>query len=466
MRDRTTGRNARAGERRVRRPRPAPRDRANAAAQAPSSGARALDVRPRLIAMGVDALVAVLAFTQPADLALRRYFRDHPDLGRRDRAFIADSIYAALRRLRHYTDVAGGLHPRRIFIAAAQSLAVAEGRDVTGALASAAQASLAGIGTITASSELGVRAELPDWVIDIMRRSLDDEQILAIGTGMQEPAPLDLRVNTQSITRDAALEQLRAAGLQAQSTRLSPIGIRLLGKPALERHPLYTAGAVEVQDEGSQLISFLVAPRRREMVVDFCAGAGGKTLALGAMMRSEGRLYAFDVSHERMRRLRARLARSGLSNVQPEVLEGENDVRLKRLAGKIDRVLVDAPCTGFGTLRRNPDLKFRHRAAAITEFTAKQLAILESAARLVKPGGRLVYATCSILEPENEAIVAAFRARHPEFVEVSAAEVLAKQGIPLDCGDTLKLLPHRDATDGFFAAVLERAAANRAASPD
>ncbi|MEO8509337.1 MAG: RsmB/NOP family class I SAM-dependent RNA methyltransferase, partial [Betaproteobacteria bacterium] len=190
---------------------------------------------------------------------------------------------------------------------------------------------------------------------------------------------------------------------------------------------------------------------------DFCAGAGGKTLLLGALMRSQGRLYAFDVVGKRLAHLTPRLARSGLSNVHPQLLTGERDTKVKRLAGKIDRVLVDAPCTGFGTLRRNPDLKWRQPESAVAELAAKQASILAAAATLVKPGGRLVYATCSVLPEENEDIVAAFLAAHPQFAPGNAAADLARAGIALDTGPTLKLLPHLHGCDGFFAAVLERA---------
>jgi 16S rRNA (cytosine967-C5)-methyltransferase len=221
---------------------------------------------------------------------------------------------------------------------------------------------------------------------------------------------------------------------------------------------LFTGGALEVQDEGSQLVGFLVAPKRTDMVVDFCAGAGGKTLLLGALMRSQGRLYAFDTHDRRLAHLKPRLARSGLSNVHPQLIAHERDARIKRLARKIDRVLVDAPCTGFGTLRRNPDLKWRHPESAVAELAAKQRAILASAATLVKPGGRLVYATCSVLADENEAIVEAFCRAHPEFAPVDAAAELTRAGIPLDTGPTLKLLPHKHGCDGFFAAVLMRTA--------
>jgi len=261
-------------------------------------------------------------------------------------------------------------------------------------------------------------------------------------------------------TRDAALAALTAENLTASATPYSPLGIRLAGHPAMAQHAWLADGRLEVQDEGSQLLGYAVAPKRTDMVVDFCAGAGGKTLLLGALMRSRGRLYAFDVVAKRLANLKPRVARSGLSNVHPQLLSGERDTKVKRLAGKIDRVLVDAPCTGFGTLRRNPDLKWRYDEAsaesAIAELTAKQAAILAAAATLVKPGGRLVYATCSVLPEENEHIVASFLERHADFAQANVALDLARANISFDTGPALQLLPHRHGCDGFFAAVMER----------
>jgi 16S rRNA (cytosine967-C5)-methyltransferase len=217
-------------------------------------------------------------------------------------------------------------------------------------------------------------------------------------------------------------------------------------------------GGIEVQDEGSQLLCHLVAPKRGEMVVDFCAGAGGKTLALGALMRSTGRLYAFDISPKRLAGLKPRLARSGLSNVHPQRIEGVNDARVKRLADKIDRVLVDAPCSGLGTLRRNPDMKWRQTPKDVVELVEKQQSIITGAARLVKPGGSLIYATCSILEEENRGVAEGFLARHPQFALRPAGDVLKSERIGLDMKEYFELWPHRHGTDGFFAAVFERVA--------
>jgi 16S rRNA (cytosine967-C5)-methyltransferase len=224
---------------------------------------------------------------------------------------------------------------------------------------------------------------------------------------------------------------------------------------------VFTGGSVEVQDEGSQLLALITDPKRGEMVVDFCAGAGGKTLALGAAMRNTGRLYAFDISGHRLEALKPRLARSGLSNVHPAQIAHERDDRIKRLAGKIDRVLVDAPCSGLGTLRRNPDLKWRQSPKALEELQAKQTAILDSAARLLKPGGRLVYATCSLLQQENERVADAFSASHQaDFEPIAAMAALEAARVDdpaaLVAGPYLRLWPHQHHTDGFFAAVWQR----------
>jgi 16S rRNA (cytosine967-C5)-methyltransferase len=254
-----------------------------------------------------------------------------------------------------------------------------------------------------------LRHNLPDWLANPLRESLGDG-FWPLVEELARAAPLDLRVNAMKAKREEVQAALAEAGITAEPTPYSPWGLRIQGKPALSKLPLFTQGLVEVQDEGSQLLAALVDPKRGEMVVDFCAGAGGKTLALGAAMRNTGRLYAFDVSGHRLESLKPRLARSGLSNVHPAQIAHERDDRIKRLAGKIDRVLVDAPCSGLGTLRRNPDLKWRQSPKALEELQAKQLAILTGAARLLKSGGRLVYATCSLLAQENERVAEAFTA--------------------------------------------------------
>jgi 16S rRNA (cytosine967-C5)-methyltransferase len=404
------------------------------------------------------AIERVRRFDTPADNGLSAFFRSRPEMGQRDRAFVADGVFALLRRMRSLEALAESTEPRKLALAIVVREMGRSLRDIEPALNAAE-----GLWVRAFKSRLhnvlppAVANDLPDWLWDRLGDAYGDATRVALAQAWQSPAPFDLRVNPLLTTRDAALAELQRDGLDAAATPYSPLGIRVGGRPALARHPWLVDGRLEVQDEGSQLIGYAVAPRRNDMVVDFCAGAGGKTLLLGALMRSQGRLYAFDVVAGRLAKFTPRLARSGLSNVHPQVLASERDTKVKRLAGKIDRVLVDAPCTGFGTLRRNPDLKWRQPESAVAELAAKQTAILNAAATLVKPGGRLVYATCSVLPEENEAIVAAFLAAHPQFTAGSVALDLARAGIALDTGPTLKLLPHLHGCDGFFASTLERA---------
>jgi 16S rRNA (cytosine967-C5)-methyltransferase len=412
-----------------------------------------------LLNHAAHALAEVLRFAHPADAVLSRYFRENRTLGHRDRGFVAESAYAVLRRLRWLRHWAGeGAEARRLLLA---WLVKGEGislRRFEGALSATERDWLAGLKAQRIGAlSLAERCDFPDWLTERLLSQYGEAGLLELAQALNQPAPLDIRANPLKTDRDTLLAGLRAGGMDCAPGALSPLAIRLAGKPALQRHPLFLDGSFEVQDEGSQLLGWLVAPRRGELVVDFCAGAGGKTLLLGALMRSTGRLYAFDVSGKRLARLKPRVARAGLSNVHPVEIDSEHDSRVKRLAGKADRVLVDAPCSGLGTLRRNPDLKWRQSRDGLAELTVKQGAILAAAARLVKPGGRLVYATCSLLEEENENIVTAFLQAHPEFTAQPAGEILAQQGIAVECGERLTLLPGRHDTDGFYAAVLERA---------
>lgn len=410
-----------------------------------------------LLAACAAALTELMRFEFPADAVLSRFFRTHPKLGQRDRATVAETAYAVLRRRRLIEWLLGEAQPRDMVLAAWVTLLGANLKEV-GPLVRAGELDQLGAIKRRAHGEVpaAVEYDFPDWLIERLRQRHDEGTLLEIAKGMQCAAPLDLRVNLERVSREEVLALLAADGIAASAAPYSPAGIRLAGKPAINRHALFMHGMVEVQDEGSQLLCHLVAPRRGEMVVDFCAGAGGKTLALGVMMRSTGRLYAFDVSEKRLTQFKPRLARSGLSNVHPQRIEGERDPRVGRLAGKIDRVLVDAPCSGLGTLRRNPDLKWRQTPADVEEMSRKQASILAGAARLVKPGGRLVYATCSILREENEAVVDEFLAANTGFGLHPAGEILRQERIGLPMGDYFELWPHRHGTDAFFAAVLER----------
>ena len=424
----------------------------------------------RVTGLVVDHLSALLArvlrFDGPADAVMSRYFKQHPKLGSRDRSLVAEATFEALRRYGSLQWQLQPAHPARApRLAALVTLARQHGvgsldpRTLRSDERAVRHAAAQRIETAPAA----VRAEVPLWLFRLVTAQYHDAE--ALFAALASPAPLDLRVNTLKATREQVLDELRGASrmhapLPAAAGRYSPEAIRLFDKPGLTRWPLYQSGAIEVQDEGSQLIARLVAPRRGEMVADFCAGAGGKTLALGSLMRSSGRLYAFDTNARRLAGLGPRLKRSGLSNVHPAAIATENDLRIKRLAGKMDRVLVDAPCSGSGTLRRNPDLKWRFDDRELERVNRIQANVLRAAARLVKRGGRLVYATWSLLQRENQQLVEQFLADTPGFRLLAAPEILGAQGIEIDQserhGSWFVMLPHVHGTDGFFAAVLER----------
>jgi 16S rRNA (cytosine967-C5)-methyltransferase len=414
-------------------------------------------VSAALLSSAEAALEQILGFAGPADQALSRYFRSHRQLGQHDRAFVAEAAFAVLRRKRSLEAAAGSAAPASLLAAALLRVLGFSGRSLRGLVDESLLSRIHGAKAATrAVLPDAVRADLPDWVWERLCGQYGSAEAMRIAQGLLNAAPLDLRVNLARIGRDEALERLAKDGIEGAPTPHSPAGIRLAGKPAINRHPMFEDGLVEVQDEGSQILAWLLAPRRGEMVADYCAGAGGKTLAIAMLMRGAGRVYAMDVSTRRLAALAPRAARAGVSSIHPLVLSGDNDPRVKRLAGKLDRVLVDAPCSGFGTLRRNPDLKWRHGPQAVAELAAKQLRILGAAAGLVKPGGRLVYATCSILQEENEAVIAVFQAAHPGFALLSCNELLAAQHIRLDTGEQLRLWPHRHGSDGFFAAALQK----------
>lgn len=414
-------------------------------------------LHPAVAAHVEEVLREVLRFTGPADVAVSRYFREHPKLGGRERGAVAEAVFAVLRNKLSYASFAESGHGSQMRRLALLGLVDAAGVEAIAGLSPEENAWLERIAQIDrASLPLTLRANLPAWLLDRLVQREGEEGALALAEALNRPAPLDLRVNVLKAKREEVLAGLAEAGITAEPTPYAPLGVRVAKKPALQNMPMFRDGLIEVQDEGSQLLAQILGARRGEMVVDFCAGAGGKTLALGAAMRNTGRLYAFDVSEKRLAKLKPRLSRSGLSNVHPGVIAHENDAKVKRLAGKIDRVLVDAPCSGLGTLRRNPDMKWRQTPESVVELNAKQASILSSAARLIKPGGRLVYATCSLLPEENEGIATDFLATHADFTLVPMKDVLAEQKIPLEMDDYLKLLPHLHQTDGFFAAVFER----------
>jgi 16S rRNA (cytosine967-C5)-methyltransferase len=405
-----------------------------------------------------------LQLEHPADATVSRYFREHRSLGPRERATLAETVYAVLRKkllFEHMARSGSGAKERRLAI-----LGFHGPRDyLKSALTDQEKNWLDQCDQVQPGDLMERhRHNLPEWLVPPLKEQLGDE-FWSLVDSLNQGAALDLRVNTFTDKRAEVRKELAIAGIKSTLTPYSPWGLRIDGKPALTKLAAFERGAIEVQDEGSQLLALLLDAGRGEMVVDFCAGAGGKTLAIGAAMRSTGRLYAFDTSAYRLDALKPRLARSKLSNVHPAAIAHERDDRVKRLAGKIDRVLVDAPCSGLGTLRRNPDLKWRQSPQSVQEMTLKQAAILQSAARLLKPGGRLVYATCSVLPQENEAIATAFSAANPDFTPLEVRDILTHLKVqdaetlcagPLSGGEFLRLWPHRHGTDGFFAAVWQK----------
>lgn len=405
-----------------------------------------------------------LKFDHPADAIVSRFFRDHRGLGPRERATLAETVYTVLRKkllFDHCAPSGSGPKQRRLAILGFYG----PGDFLRSALSEQEKNWLDQCEKIDLADLMERhRHNLPEWLVQPLKDQLA-AGFWPLVESLNRGAGLDLRVNALTSKRAEVQKELAQAGIKAVPTPYSPWGLRIAGRPALNKLDAFTRGAFEVQDEGSQLLAMLVDARRGEMVVDFCAGAGGKTLALGASMRSTGRLYAFDTSAHRLAAFKPRQARSGLSNVHPVAIAHERDERIKRLAGKIDRVLVDAPCSGLGTLRRNPDLKWRQDIRSVEEMALKQSSILENAARLLKPGGRLVYATCSLLPQENETIAESFSAQNSEFVPLDAGEimtnlkVIATQSLCSGGQNGLKYLrlwPHLHNTDGFFAAIWQR----------
>jgi 16S rRNA (cytosine967-C5)-methyltransferase len=395
---------------------------------------------------------------RPADTVLSDFFRDNRGLGSHDRPFVAETVFSILRNKRLLESIVPQPDPRRLVIASLMKLHGMSIKALQPLVKRSDEDWLIEVKRWRAETlPLAVRLSLPDWVWQRLENQRGESAAADLGRALLAQAPLDLRVNTLIASRDEVMKALADSGLAATATRYSPAGVRMDGKPALNQHALFLSGAVEVQDEGSQLLGMLLAPRRREMVVDFCAGAGGKTLLLGALMQNQGRLYAFDVSDKRLDALKQRLKRSRLSNVHPQRIDSERDPRIKRLAGKIDRVLVDAPCSGMGTLRRNPDIKWRQSPTSVDELIAKQRRILAASAQLLKPGGRLLYATCSLLQEENEAVVEDFLASEDgNYALVDSQQVLDSQRIDLQTGRYFQVSPDRHQCDGFFAAILER----------
>jgi 16S rRNA (cytosine967-C5)-methyltransferase len=426
------------------------------------------------IAAAIDILTAIDAGARPADDVAADYFRRRRYIGAKDRAQIAGHLYTVLRHRavldwwirKHEVAVGprsrvlsslvliGGWRPEAVAKCCdgdrfrPAPLSEAEGRLVRGL-----------VGRTLRHPEMSraVANDLPQWLEPYLERVFG-EKLEAEMAALNAPAPTDLRVNLLKADRKTARRTLTAEGVGADHTPWSPIGLRLRERVPLGSLAAFKEGLVEVQDESSQIAALLADARPGMRVVDFCAGAGGKTLALAAQMGNRGKLVACEVSHRRLERSARRLRRAGVGNVERRALSGERDKWVKRHAGSFDRVFVDVPCLGTGTWRRNPDAKWRSRPEDLAELVERQQQILRSAARLVRPGGRLVYATCSLLREEDEMQADAFLAAEPDFALLPVAQAWGETigGVSPAGEKYLRLTPAQHGTDGFFLAIFER----------
>ena len=423
------------------------------------------------IRAAIEVLEGIAGQHRPASTALGDWGRMHRFAGSGDRAAIGTLVYDALRHRNSFAWRMGSDAPRALAVAAAPAALGISSEELAGvadgseySIAPLSSEEIAGLSrSVPRDAPLHIAADIPEWLAASFEEAFGDRAV-GEGQALSERAPVDLRVNSLKATREKVLRAL--ARFAPEPTSLSPLGVRINapsggGKgPNVEADGAHGKGWFEVQDEGSQIAALIAGASAREQVLDLCAGAGGKTLAMAAGMQNTGQIYAYDASRSQLRPIFERLKRAGARNVQ--VLEAGNEAALGELAGRFDLVLVDAPCTGSGTWRRRPDSKWRIKPEAIAKRIEEQRAVLQLAAPLVKPGGRLAYVTCSVLTVENSDQVSWFLEQNPEFAvspiaghwEKSVGGTLpasadGKQG-------TLLLTPALHGTDGFFIAMLER----------
>jgi 16S rRNA (cytosine967-C5)-methyltransferase len=420
------------------------------------------------LAAAIDLLADIEADARPADAVANSFFRNRRFIGAGDRREVSTLVWGVLRARRHlgwWLEKFGAEPTPRLLLGAQ---AIFTGMTVNKiALAFTAgrygPPPLTELETIVLEKFAGhtlehpnmpdaVKYEVPDWIMPRLEAQFGPA-LKAEMDALAQPAPLDLRVNALKATRDQAMLALAAEQLVARPTPYSPWGLRLAGRQSITQGKAFRDGIVEIQDEGSQLVALLVDAKPGMRVVDFCAGAGGKTLAIAMTMENKGHIVACDVSAPRLEGAIKRLRRAGVHNAERHLLE-PGDKWVKRQEKKFDRVLIDAPCTGTGTWRRNPDARLRLKENDLAEILPKQAMILDQAQRLLKVGGRLVYATCSLLQEENEMQVTAFLERHPNFSRMALTNPVPEALH----GPALRLTPRANDTDGFFGAVLERTA--------
>lgn len=415
----------------------------------------------------IQILSAILETPKPSDQLMQDHFRGRKYIGSKDRKAIAETVYRTLRAFGCLDwlvrDAGMAVTARALLLLKLSRIdellpqeieRYFDGMGYGAARLSEDEESLLRRAAYPKDAPEEMRLECPLWAYEGLKaqypNTLADEL-----RALQTEAPLDLRVNSLKGDRAAALKQLRSDGMEAVETPFAPFGIRVHGRPAFSMHPLYQSGAIEVQDEGSQILAQLCGVRPGEWVVDFCAGAGGKTMALAAAMQNKGRLWACDVEERRLENARKRFRRAGIHCVETKLLSDERDDWVKKHVAKADCVLIDAPCSGMGTWRRNPFARWQNLGPSLETLVPLQARILESAARLVKPGGRLIYATCSMLPQENAEQIERFLKAHAEFTPLPLKTMWTHPNLPLDDA-MLQLTPYQHDTDGFFVAAMQR----------
>jgi len=418
------------------------------------------------IQSSIDLLEIILSSPDvPADKIITTYFRDRRFIGGGDRRAVSELVYSVLRNYLRLSWHTQGDSARDIVLAylkevqkkdlpALQSLF--SGETFCPSPLTRPEIQALGVHKDPKTMPLWAEYNVPEDALPLLQESFPktfQDELLA----MNEQAPLDLRVNTLKGTRDAVLKELEKDQIEATLTPFSPVGIRLAKRRPLPDHPLWKDGIIEVQDEGSQLVSFLCDAKPGMSVLDYCAGAGGKSLALASVMQNKGRLVLSDSLEWRLKRAQERLRRAGVHNYECRLVTDKS--WFKRQEWRFDRVLVDAPCSGTGTWRRNPDLKLKFKKQTVQELLQKQQDILDQAQKFVKPHGWLIYATCSLLQAENQGQIKTFLENHPHFQVLPIGDVWADVlGVPCPAQESmLQLTPAQHQTDGFFVSVLVRA---------